>query len=64
MSKCHIVGNLMSPLNYLFSAIQTEKLQQLLKDIDLAWNNLAAFLVGGSIMVSSIFCLEFNDSCW
>ncbi|KAL4224149.1 hypothetical protein ACF0H5_017602 [Mactra antiquata] len=32
------------------SGIHSDKLTILLKDIDLAWNNLTAFLVGGSVM--------------
>ncbi|XP_061179675.1 synergin gamma-like isoform X2 [Saccostrea echinata] len=32
------------------TGLTNEKLKQLLKDIDLAWNNLAAFLVGGNMM--------------
>ncbi|KAL3858160.1 hypothetical protein ACJMK2_012765 [Sinanodonta woodiana] len=32
------------------AALSNDKLQQLLKDINLAWNNLTAFLVGGSVM--------------
>lgn len=32
------------------SGIHSDKLTQLLKDVDLAWNNLTAFLVGGGVM--------------
>ncbi|CAL1535490.1 unnamed protein product [Lymnaea stagnalis] len=32
------------------TAISTKDLEQTLKDIDLAWNNLAAFLVGASLL--------------
>ncbi|CAC5403831.1 Synergin gamma [Mytilus coruscus] len=32
------------------AALSTDKLGQVLKDVDLVWNNLAAFLVGGNIM--------------
>lgn len=32
------------------AGLYNEHLTQLLKDIDLAWNNLTAFLVGGSVM--------------
>jgi hypothetical protein len=39
-------------LNFIFfSALSTDKLSQTLKDVDLVWNNLTAFLVGGNIMV-------------
>lgn len=32
------------------SALSTDKLSQTVKDVDLVWNNLTAFLVGGNIM--------------
>ena len=50
-------------LLYLFTAVQTDRLTQLLKDIDLAWNNLTAFLVGGSVMVGfSLFVVVYAPS--
>ncbi|KAJ8312354.1 hypothetical protein KUTeg_009727 [Tegillarca granosa] len=30
--------------------LSTEKLKQILRDVDLSWNNLTAFLVGGNLM--------------
>jgi hypothetical protein len=35
----------------LLEGLSNEKLKQQMKDIDLVWNNLAAFLVGGNMMV-------------
>ncbi|XP_062590814.1 synergin gamma-like isoform X5 [Saccostrea cucullata] len=32
------------------TGLSNDKLKQLLKDVDLVWNNLAAFLVGGNMM--------------
>ncbi|XP_033748031.1 synergin gamma-like isoform X2 [Pecten maximus] len=41
--------------------LATDKLTQLLKDIDLSWNNLTAFLVGGNLMPDDN-SLRFNNA--
>ncbi|OWF48643.1 Synergin gamma [Mizuhopecten yessoensis] len=41
--------------------LATDKLSQLLKDIDLSWNNLTAFLVGGNLMPDDN-SLHFNNA--
>ncbi|XP_060076037.1 synergin gamma-like [Ylistrum balloti] len=41
--------------------LATDKLNQLLKDIDLSWNNLTAFLVGGNLMPDDN-SLRFNNA--
>ncbi|XP_069135584.1 synergin gamma-like isoform X2 [Argopecten irradians] len=41
--------------------LATDKLTQLLKDIDLSWNNLTAFLVGGNLMPDDN-SLHFNNA--
>lgn len=41
-------------LIFCLSGLTNDTLKQHLKDIDLVWNNLAAFLVGGNMMVGAL----------
>jgi len=46
------------------AGLSSEKLVRVLKDIDVAWNNLTAFLLGGGVMVSRLLPIIYDICRW